>query len=105
MGSASDASANRILSALPPEDLARLQPHLTRISLSLGESVYEPGATMSHLYFVTSGIVSLLQVMKDGASAEIAVVGCEGVVGISMFMGGHSTPSRAVVQSAAEALR
>ena len=105
MASASDASANGILSVLPSEVLARLQPHLTPISLSLGKSVYEAGAAMSHLYFVTSGIISLLQVMKDGASAEIAVVGSEGVVGISMFMGGHSTPSRAVVQSAAEVLR
>jgi CRP-like cAMP-binding protein len=73
--------------------------------MPLGQVLYEPGATLSHVYFPTNAIVSLLYVMEDGASAEIAVVGNEGVVGISLFMGGESTPSRAVVQSAGEGFR
>jgi CRP-like cAMP-binding protein len=73
--------------------------------LPLGEVLYEPGATLSHVYFPTTAIVSLLYVMEDGASAEIAVVGNEGIVGISLFMGGGSTPSRAVVQSAGQCFR
>jgi CRP-like cAMP-binding protein len=75
------------------------------VQLPLGEVLYEPGATLSHVYFPTTSIVSLLYVMEDGASAEIAVVGNEGIVGISLFMGGESTPSRAVVQSAGQCLR
>jgi len=73
--------------------------------MPLGQVLYESGRTLSHVYFPTTAIVSLLYVMEDGASAEIAVVGNEGVVGISLFMGGESTPSRAVVQSAGHALR
>jgi CRP-like cAMP-binding protein len=78
---------------------------LEEVELPLGSVLYEPGGTLSHVYFPTTAIVSLLYVMADGASAEIAVVGNEGIVGISLFMGGESTPSRAVVQSAGKGLR
>ena len=98
-------SDNRLLAALPASDRARVAPHLQPVALPLGKALYEAGSRMTHLYFLTAGIVSLLQVMQDGSSAELAVVGNEGVVGIAMFMGGRSTPSRAIVQSAAEAHR
>lgn len=90
---------NRLLAALPPADLERWQVQLEWAPLALGQVLYEPGRTMSHVYYPTDAIVSLLYVMADGASAEIAIVGCDGVVGIALFMGGGSTPSRAVVQS------
>ena len=96
---------NRILAALPAEDFARLEPDLDLISMPLGASVYEAGSAMKHLIFPTEGIISLLQVMVNGQAGEIAIVGSEGVVGIAMFMGGETTPSRAVVQSACEAWR
>src|SRR5271163_834698 len=96
---------NHLLDALPAGDFERLQSHLEVIRMELGEVLYEPGARLRHVYFPTTSIVSLLYVMEDGASAEIAVVGNEGIVGISLFMGGGSTPSRAVVQSAGEGLR
>jgi CRP-like cAMP-binding protein len=96
---------NRLLAALPAAELARLAPHLERVSLPLGAVIYESGAEQGHVYFPASGIVSLLHVMNDGAAAEIAVVGNEGVVGIALFMGGETTPSRAVVQSAGSAWR
>src|SRR6186713_263585 len=96
---------NHILSALPDEERDRLFPHLSFVSMPLGKVLYESGETLKHIYFPTDSIVSLLYVMKDGASAEIAVVGNEGLVGISLFMGGETTPSRAVVQSAGRAYR
>ena len=96
---------NHLLAALPATDFERLQSHLKLIPLELGAALYEPGVEMRHLYFPTNSIVSLLYVMTDGASAEIAVVGNEGVVGVSLFMGGETTPSRAVVQSAGHAYR
>jgi CRP-like cAMP-binding protein len=102
---AHDPRQNHLLAALPGADFERLQPHLKQIPLDLGVSLYEPGVEMRHLYFPTNSIVSLLYVMADGASAEIAVVGNEGVVGVSLFMGGETTPSRAVVQSAGLAYR
>jgi CRP-like cAMP-binding protein len=80
-------------------------PHLESVEMPLSQVVYEPGATLSHVYFPTTAIVSLLYVMENGAAAEIAVVGNEGIVGISQFMGGKSTPSRAVVQSAGRSIR
>jgi CRP-like cAMP-binding protein len=101
--SPSQPRGNYILAALPERDFDRIRPHLEPLDLPLGEALYEAGSRVRQLYFPSSGIVSLLQVMADGASAEIAVVGNEGVVGIAMFMGGESTPSRAVVQSAARA--
>ena len=96
---------NHLLAALPAEEYARLFPHLERVPMPLGEVLYEPGIQMRHVYFPTTSIVSLLCVMEDGASAEIAVVGNEGIVGVSLFMGGETTPSRAVVQSAGHAYR
>jgi len=98
-------SRNRLLGALPAADFERLREDLEVVLLPLGTSVYEADAPIRYLYFPTEGIISLLQVMENGSSAEIAVVGNEGVVGISLFMGGETTPSRAVVQSAARAHR
>ncbi|MDP2418672.1 MAG: Crp/Fnr family transcriptional regulator [Hydrogenophaga sp.] len=96
---------NQLLDALPEAEWLRWQPQLESVDLPLGMVLYESGTTMGHVYFPTSAIVSLLYVLENGASAEIAVVGYEGVVGISIFMGGGSTPSRAVVQSAGKGLR
>ena len=96
---------NQLLAALPPTEWKRWLPQLEAVDLPLGEVLYEPGNTLSHVYFPTTAIVSLLYVMENGASAEIAVVGHEGIVGISLFMGGESTPSRAVVQSAGHGFR
>jgi CRP-like cAMP-binding protein len=93
------------LDALPANDFERLAPYLELISMKLGDVLYEPGAKLRHVYFPTTSIVSLLYVMKDGASAEIAIVGNEGILGISLFMGGETTPSRAVVQSAGHGFR
>jgi len=92
------------LAALPEADLERLAPQLDVLQLALGDSIYEVDRPLKHLYFPTTCVISLLYVMNNGASAEIAVAGREGVVGISLFMGGDSTPSRATVQSAGEAL-
>jgi CRP-like cAMP-binding protein len=100
-----DPHQNHLLAALPQADLERLRPHLELVSLTLGDSLYEPGGKLRHVYFPTTAIVSLLYVMEDGASAEIAVVGNEGILGISLFMGGETTPSRAVVQSAGQCYR
>jgi CRP-like cAMP-binding protein len=97
--------SNQILRALPEAERARLYPHLQLVPMTLGSVIYEPGARLRHIYFPTDSIVSLLYVMENGASAEIAVVGNEGAVGVSLFMGGESTPSRAVVQSAGSAYR
>lgn len=96
---------NDLLAALSAAELKRLRPHLEFVEMALGEVVYESGRHIDHVYFPTTSIVSLLYVLESGASAEIAVVGHEGVVGISIFMGGETTPSRAVVQSAGEAYR
>lgn len=97
--------ANYLLNSLPEEVYARLLPDLEQVTLSLGQSVYESGNEMAHVYFPTDSIVSLLHVMNNDASAEISVVGFEGVVGISLFMGGGSTPTRGVVQNAGTAFR
>ena len=96
---------NHLLAALPPQEFTRLLPNLELVTMPLGDVLYESGSQMCHVYFPTDCIVSLLYVMEDGASAEIAVVGNEGVVGVSLFMGGETTPSRAVVQSAGHAYR
>ena len=98
-------SQNHLLAQLPPAERGRWWPQLEYFDLPLGQVVYEAGSTLSHVYFPTTAIVSLLYVMESGASAEIAVVGNEGIIGISLFMGGESTPSRAVVQSAGSAFR
>ena len=96
---------NHLLDALPAADYDRIAPHLELIELGLGDVLHESGAQMRHVYFPTTCIVSLLYVMEDGASAEIAIVGNEGILGISLFMGGDTTPSRAVVQSAGHSYR
>ena len=96
---------NDLLAALPDAEWSRWLPQLEPIDLPLGKVLYESGSKLSHVYFPTTSIVSLLYVMEDGASAEIAVVGHEGIVGMSLFMGGESTPSRAVVQSAGRGFR
>ncbi len=105
MGIDLDPKRNKLLAALPQSDWHRWQPHLEFINLPLGKVLYESGDTLSHVYFPTTAIVSLLYVMENGASAEIAIVGNDGIVGISLFMGGESTPSRGVVQSAGHAFR
>ena len=96
---------NHLLADLPVEVRERLFPQLELASLPLGKVMYEPGDAMRHVYFPTDSIISLLYVMEDGASAEISVVGNEGLVGIALFMGGESTPSRAIVQSGGSAYR
>ncbi|MDO9075218.1 MAG: Crp/Fnr family transcriptional regulator [Rubrivivax sp.] len=96
---------NQLLAALPNEVWQRWQPQMEPANLPLGQVLYESGRPLSHVYFPADAIVSLLYVMEDGASAEIAVVGNEGVVGIALFMGGGTTPSRAVVQSAGQGWR
>ena len=96
---------NHLLAALPGEVLARLKPSMDTIPLPLGKVLYESGDNLPYIYFPTDSIVSLLYVMESGASAEISVVGNEGLVGVSVFMGGGSTPSRAIVQSAGTAYR
>jgi len=100
-----DVGENTLLSALPASIRDRWSPHLESVELPLAEVVYESGVQLSHVYFPTNAIVSLLYVLENGASAEIAVVGNEGIVGISLFMGGKSTPSRAVVQSGGRGFR
>ncbi len=99
------ARTNHLLAALPDTIWERWEPLLEPVDLPLGQVIYESGATMTHVYFPTTAIVSLLYVLEDGGSAEIAVVGFEGLVGIALFMGGESTPSRAVVQSAGQGFR
>jgi CRP-like cAMP-binding protein len=96
---------NRLLGALPKESFARLAPDLEAVELVLGSVLYEPGSLLRHVYFPTSSIVSLLYVMSDGESAEIGVVGNDGLIGMSLFLGGGSTSSRAIVQNAGPAYR
>ena len=100
-----DPKKNLLLAALPDAELKRWLPQLEWVELPLGHVLYESGKTLDHVYFPTTAIVSLLYVLENGASAEIAVVGNEGIVGVSLFMGGGSTPSRAVVQSAGQGYR
>ena len=101
----STSESNRLIAALPEAELVRWLPWLEWVEMPLGQVLYESGKTQSHVYFPTTSIVSLLYMLENGASAEIAVVGNEGMVGISIFMGSGSTPSRAVVQSAGEGFR
>lgn len=96
---------NHLLAGLPAEVHARLLPHMDLITLPLGKVLYESGDALRHVYFPTDSIVSLLYVMESGASAEISVVGNEGLIGVAVFMGGESTPSRAIVQSGGSAYR
>ena len=96
---------NHLLAALPAAEFERLAPHLEPVPMRLGETLYEPGGRLQHAYFPTTSIVSLLYVVESGAAAEIAGVGNEGVVGVSLFMGGDTTPSAAVVQTAGHGYR
>ena len=100
-----DPKKNHLLAALPDAEWARWLPQLEWVDMPLGQVLYESGSTLSHVYFPTTAIISLLYVLENGSSAEIAVVGKEGLVGISLFMGGETTPSRAVVQSAGKGVR
>jgi CRP-like cAMP-binding protein len=105
MPKTADPRQNQLLAALPEAEWARWLAHMEPVDMPLGKVLYESGRRLTHVYFPTTSIVSLLYVMEDGASAEIAVVGHEGLVGVSLFMGGESTTSRAVVQSAGHAFR
>jgi CRP-like cAMP-binding protein len=96
---------NRLLATLPHEDAERLQSQLTPVPLALGDVLYEPDRPMAYLYFPTTAVVSLIYTMVDGTTAEMGLVGNEGVVGIALFMGGDTTPNRAIVQVAGEAFR
>lgn len=96
---------NRLLAALPGEEYERLLPHLERISFSLGEVVYESGGHLDYIYFPGNSIVSLLYTMENGATAEMGLVGNDGILGIALFMGGDTMPNRAIVQSAGTAFR
>jgi CRP-like cAMP-binding protein len=100
-----DPRQNHLLAALTAEEYARLFPHLELVPMPLGHVLYESGSKLRHVYFPTTSIVSLLYVMIDGASAEIAVVGNDGIIGVALFMGGETMPNRAVVQSAGYAYR
>jgi CRP-like cAMP-binding protein len=100
-----DPQRNRLLTALPPAERERIERHLQFVPLPLGRVLYESGDVLRHVYFPTDSIVSLLYVMEDGASAEIAIVGNEGTIGIALFMGGETTPNRAIVQSGGYAFR
>jgi CRP-like cAMP-binding protein len=102
---ASDPLENQLLAALPEAEWLRWRPKLELVDMPLGQVLYESGSKMAYVYFPTTAIVSLLYVLEDGASAEIAIVGHEGIVGVSLFMGGESTPSRALVQSAGKGFR
>jgi CRP-like cAMP-binding protein len=105
MSSLNSPRQNRLLNALPAEEYARLFPHLEQVPMRLSNILYESGDELSYVYFPTTCIISMLYVMENGASAEIAVVGNEGIIGIALFMGGKTMPNRAVVQSAGCAYR
>ena len=100
-----DPQQNHLLAALSAIERERLYPHLQLVPMPLGKVLYESGDVMRHVYFPTDSIISLLYVLEDGASAEISVVGNEGLIGVALFMGGETTPSRAIVQSAGFAYR
>jgi len=104
-GSSSNPSLNHLLAGLPQAEHARVYPHLEPVRIALGDVLQESDRPMRYVYFPTDCIVSLLNVMEDGSAAEIAIVGNEGVVGVSLFMGGETSPTRAVVQSAGTAYR
>jgi CRP-like cAMP-binding protein len=102
---ADDALMNHLLAALPAVEFARLKPHLEFVSLTLGEVIYESGEQLEYIFFPTTAIISLLYIMENGSTAEIGMAGNDGLVGIALFMGGSTTPSRAVVQSAGNAYK
>ncbi|MEH6997727.1 MAG: Crp/Fnr family transcriptional regulator [Limnobacter sp.] len=96
---------NHLLNALPLSDFERIKPKLETVTLNMGDVLYESGDQMRHAYFPTTAIISLLYVLEDGSSVEIAVVGNEGMLGIALFMGGHTTPSRAIVRCKGQSFR
>ncbi len=100
-----DAKLNHLLSSLPEDEFKRLEPELKPVELDLGEVIYESGETLDHVYFPTTAIISLLFIMENGSTAEIGMAGNDGLVGIALFMGGSTTPNRAVVQSAGKAFK
>jgi CRP-like cAMP-binding protein len=100
-----DSTRNHLLAALPDEDFVRINSHLELVSLELGRVLYESGDRMTHIYFPTTAIISLLYIMQNGGTAEIGIAGNNGLVGIALFMGGDTTSNRAVVQSAGHAVR
>ncbi len=100
-----NALRNYLLAALPTDELSRIESKLQSIFLKLGDVLYESGDKMDYVYFPTTAIVSMLYVMENGATAEIGVVGNDGIIGVSLFMGGDTTTSRAIIQSAGEAVR
>src|SRR5271169_3607324 len=100
-----DAAQNRLLCALPPQERRRLRPHLKKVVFSPGQVVCEPGERVDYCYFPTNSVVSLLYTMQDGSTAEMGLVGNEGVTGVAVFLGGESTCSRAVVAVAGDAFR
>ena len=103
--SSNGSMSNHLLAALPDEDFARIKSQLQPVSLKLGHVLYEAGDKMSHIYFPTTAIISLLYIMENGGTAEIGIAGNNGLVGIALFMGGDTTSSRAIVQSSGEAVR
>jgi CRP-like cAMP-binding protein len=105
LNSAPNPRQSHLLAVLPEAESRRLLPHMELVSLPLGKALYESGDQLNHVYFPTTSIVSLLYELENGSSAEIAVVGKEGIVGIALFMGGDAMPNRAVVQSAGHAYR
>jgi CRP-like cAMP-binding protein len=105
MSGTRDYAENHLLAALLPAERERIFPHLELVSMPLGKVLYESGDVLRHVYFPANCIVSLLYVLENGASAEISVVGNDGLIGIALFMGGETTPSRAIVQSAGHAYR
>jgi CRP-like cAMP-binding protein len=100
-----DSLENQLLAALTEAERSRLLPHLERVEMPMGKVLHEPGTRLSHIYFPTTSIVSMLCLMEDGASAEVAVIGADGIVGTALFMGDGSTTNRAVVQSGGEGFR
>src|SRR4051812_20662147 len=105
MSTTNDPNQNHLLGALLETEYARLAPHLELIPMLLGDVLYESGGKLQHVYFPTTSIVSLHYVLESGGSSEMAGVGNEGVLGISLFMGGNTTPSRAVVQTGGHGYR
>ena len=100
-----NALMNHLLAALPADEFETLKPNLERVSLALGEVIYESGEMLEYVFFPTTAIISLLYVMENGSTAEIGMTGNDGLVGVALFMGGSTTPNRAVVQSAGNAFR
>ena len=96
---------NHLIAALPPDEFLRLKPNLEPVTLSLGQVIYESGEQLEHIFFPTTAIISLLYIMENGSTAEIGMAGNDGLVGIALYMGGSTTPSRAIVQSAGNAFR